>query len=296
MRGAVALARRARVSPSVVAFSVVAIGTSIPELVVTLRASITGYPGLVLGNVVGSNIANVLLVAGAAGVVFPLAGGEGSGRRDAGIMMGASVAFAVMCWMGDLTRWSGVFLFAGFAAVLGVTLRSTLRSYAEADTTAVEWVLGIPSHLAMIALFLVAGCVGLPVGASLMVEAAVEIAGRMGVSDTVIGLSIVAVGTSLPELATSVVAAMQRRTEVILGTIVGSNTFNLLGIMGLGAATSPNTITISRRFLTLDLPVMLLAGLVLARFVVARRPLGRRAGVLLLSGYVIYLSVLFLRV
>ena len=296
VRGAVALARRARVSPTVVAFSVVAIGTSIPELVVTLRASLSGYPGLVLGNVVGSNTANVLLVAGAAGVVFPLASGEGTARRDAIIMMAASLGFALMCVLGDLNRWGGLLLVGGFATVMGMTLRSTLRSYRESDTTPLEWVLGIPSHRGMIALFLVAGGVGLPVGASLMVEAAVEIAGRMGVSETVVGLSIVAIGTSLPELATSVVAAMQRRTEVILGTIVGSNTFNLLGIMGLGALVSPKSVAISRRFLTLDLPVMLAASVLLTVFILARRPIGRRVGVVLLTGYVAYLAVLFVSV
>lgn len=280
----------------VVAFSVVAIGTSLPELVVTLRASLAGYPGLVLGNVVGSNIANVLLVTGAAGVVYPLASGGGTAQRDAAIMMAMSLGFALMCFMGDLTRWSGVLLLSALGVVMGVTLRSTLRSYRESVTTPLEWVLGIPSHRRMIALFLVAGGVGLPVGASMMVNAAVEIAGRLGVSETVIGLSIVAAGTSLPELATSVVAAMQRRTEVTLGTIVGSNTFNLLGIMGVGAAVSPASITISRRLLTLDLPVMLSAGLVLTLFILARRPLGRRAGVLLLAGYIGYLAVLFMSV
>jgi cation:H+ antiporter len=296
VRGAVALARRARVSPMVVAFSVVAFGTSVPELVVTLQASLTGYPGLVLGNVVGSNTANALLVAGAAGAVFPLVTTGETVRRDAVIMMVTSLGFALMCILGGLTRWSGAFLLSGFAVVLGVTLRSTLQSYRESDGTPLDWVLGIPSRPGMIILFLAAGLVGLPVGASLMVSAAVEIAGRMGVSETVIGLSIVAAGTSLPELATSVVAAVQRRTEVILGTIIGSNTFNILAIMGVGAAVSPAPIAISRRFMTLDLSVMLAASAVLTLFALLRRPLGRRAGMLLIAGYVGYLALLFISV
>jgi cation:H+ antiporter len=159
-----------------------------------------------------------------------------------------------------------------------------------------DWVLGLPSHLAMIGLFLVAGGVGLPVGASLMVEAAVEIAGRFGVSDTVVGLTVVAFGTSLPELATTAVAALQRRTDVVVGTIIGSNTFNILAIMGIGAAASPVPIDISERLLTLDLPVMLAASAVLTICAVTGRKIRRGLGALLLGGYVSYMVVLFTRV
>ncbi len=296
VRGAVALARRARISPTIVAFTVVAFGTSIPELVVTLQASLGGFPGLVLGNVVGSNIANVLLVAGVAGVVGPLVTGEGTTRRDGTIMLAASLIFALMCLGGELTRGSGLWLLAGLALVLGVTVRSTLNDIPGSDATTLDWVLGIPSQPGMIALFLLVGLVGLPVGSTLMVEAAVEIAGRMGVSETVIGLSIVAVGTSLPELATSVVAVLQGRSEVAVGTVVGSNIFNLLAIMGLGAVVSPFPIELSHRFLTLDLPVMVAAGAVMAFFVITRRPLRRGIAALFVVSYVSYLTVLFMRV
>jgi cation:H+ antiporter len=281
----------------VVAFSVVALGTSVPELVVTLQASLTGYPGLVLGNVVGSNIANVLLVAGASAVVYPLGGGGGTERRDAGIMMLVSLGFALLCFWGDLTRASGILLLACLVAVLGATIRSTLRDYYSSEaTTPLDWVLGLPSRSGMIVLFVGAGAVGLPVGASLMVGAAVEIAGSFGVSETVVGLTVVAIGTSLPELTTAVVAALQRRTDVVVGTILGSNTLNLLAIMGLGAAVSPRPIAISDRLLGLDLPVMLMAGVVLTAFVLARRRVGRAAGIVFLGTYVAYLTALLLAV
>ncbi len=297
VRGSVALARRARVSPMVVAFSVVAFGTSVPELVVTLQASLTGYPGLVLGNVVGSNIANVLLVAGAAAVVYPLGRGGGTERRDASIMMLASLGFALLCFWGDLTRAGGVLLLAGLAVVLGATVRSTLRDHLSAETpTPLEWVLGLPSRVGMIVLFIVAGGLGLPVGASLMVDAAVEIAEGFGVPETVIGLTIVAVGTSLPELTTAVVAAVQQRTDVVAGTILGSNTLNVLAVMGLGAVVSAQPITISERLLRLDLPVMLGVGALLAALVLARRRIGRAAGVVFLGMYVTYLTALLLNV
>ncbi len=297
VRGSVALARRARVSPMVVAFSVVAFGTSVPELVVTLQASLTGYPGLVLGNVVGSNIANVLLVAGAAAVVYPLGRGGGTERRDASIMMLASLGFALLCFWGDLTRAGGVLLLSGLAVVLGATVRSTLRDHLSAETpTPLEWVLGLPSRVGMIVLFIVAGGLGLPVGASLMVDAAVEIAEGFGVPETVIGLTIVAVGTSLPELTTAMVAAVQQRTDVVAGTILGSNTLNVLAVMGLGAVVSAQPITISERLLRLDLPVMLGVGALLAALVLARRRIGRAAGVVFLGMYVTYLTALLLNV
>lgn len=292
-----ALARRARVSPMVVAFSVVAFGTSVPELVVTLQASLTGYPGLVLGNVVGSNIANVLLVAGTSAVFYPLGGGGGTERRDAGIMMLVSLGFVLLCFLGDLTRTSGILLLVVLAVVLSSTVRSTLRDYKSSDaTTPLDWVLGLPSRVGMIVLFVGAGGVGLPVGASLMVDSAVEIAQSFGVSETVIGLTIVAIGTSLPELTTAVVAALQRRTDVVVGTVLGSNTLNLLAIMGLGAAVSPGPIAISDRLLRLDLPMMLMAGAALTAFVLARRPIGRTSGIVFVGTYVAYLMVLLVLV
>jgi cation:H+ antiporter len=295
VRGAVALARRAHVSPMLVAFSVVAFGTSVPELVVTLRAALTGFPGLVLGNVVGSNTANVLLVGGASAICYPLACGGGSIRRDAAVMMLVSVAFALACLSGELARLDGLILLAGFILVMGWTARATFAAYRAADTSLpMDWVLGLPSQKRMITLFLGLGIVGLPVGANLLVKAAVEIAGQLGVSETVVGLTLVALGTSLPELATTVMAAFQKRTEVAIGTIIGSNTFNILAIMGVGAAVSPVGVTISRRFLALDLPVMLAASLVLSLFAFRRRSIGRRPGVVLLGGYVAYMVTLFI--
>ncbi len=277
-----------------VAFSVVAFGTSLPELVVTLRASLTGFPGLVLGNAVGSNTANVLLVGGAAAVCYPLACGEGSVRRHAGVMVLVSIAFALACLTGDLTRADGLLLLAGLVVVMGLKVRDTFAAYRNAEATIpMDWVLGLPSQKRMITTFLLLGIVGLPVGANLLVDAAEEIAGHLGVSDTVIGLTLVALGTSLPELATTVMAAFQKRTEVALGTIIGSNTFNILAILGVGASVSPAGIEISHRFLMLDLPVMLAASLVVSVFAFRRRSIGRRSGIVLLAGYVLYMATLF---
>lgn len=296
VRGAVALARRLHVSPMVIALTVVAFGTSLPELVVVLRASLAGYPGLVLGNVVGSNIANVLLVAGLTAVVCPLTYGERSVRRDSLIMIAASVALFVACLNRILSASEGALLLAGLVAFTAFNAREAARAYREAGLkTPLEWVLGLPTRLLTIMLFIVVGAIGLPIGAWLVVEASVGIAADLGVSDTVVGLTVLALGTSLPELATTVAAARQKRTEVAVGTVIGSNIFNILAIMGVAAVVSPASVIVPTGFLSLDLPVMLGAALLISAFVWLRRPIGRAAGLVFLTGYVAYLLAVVLR-
>ncbi len=296
MRGAVALARRTHVSPIVIALTVVAFGTSLPELVVVLQASFTGYPGLVLGNVVGSNIANVLLVAGTGAVVCPLTYGEGSVRRDSLVMIGATVLLIVLCLDGVLLPIAGLPLLGGLVLVTLVTARKATRAYRAADLrTPMEWVLGLPATVWTTLLFIVVGAVSLPLGARLVVEATVEIAGHLGVSETLVGLTILAFSTSLPELATTVVAALQKRTELAVGTVIGSNIFNILAIMGVAAATSPSPFPVPRSFLVLDFPVLLGSAILLSVFVWRRRPVGRSAGMLMVLGYAAYILGLVVR-
>ncbi len=294
VRGAVALARRARVPPVVIALSVVAFGTSLPELVVTIRAILAGYPGMALGNVVGSNIANVLLVVGTPAVLYALACAERSARRDSVFMLSVSVLFIALCYAGDLGRTAGVVLLGGLAVLLGYSVLQTARSKRDANSgSPLEWVLGLPTRTWMIALFIIAGAVGLPLGARMLIEAAVGIAEQWQVSDAVVGLTIVALGTSLPELATCVVAVKQRHTGVAVGTALGSNVFNILAIMGVAAIASPAPIPVPSGFLSLDLPVMLGASLLLTALVWRGRTIGRPAGAVMVLGYVVYLAVLF---
>ena len=155
--------------------------------------------------------------------------------------------------------------------------------------------LGLPTQLWTIILFVVPGAIFLPVGANLVVKASIEIAVDLGVTDTVVGLTILAFGTSLPELATTVSAARQKRTEVAVGTVIGSNIFNILAIMGVAAAVSPATVLVPRGFLTLDIPVMIGAALLISAFVWLRRPIGRTAGTMFLTAYIAYLIALVLR-
>jgi cation:H+ antiporter len=294
VRGAVGLARRARVPPVVVALTVVGLGTSLPELVVSVRASLAGYPGLALGNVVGSNIVNVLIVGGVAAIVFPLRTRDPGIRRSAATMLGATLLFAALCAGGrELTRVDGGVLL-GTLAVAGLfTVLAAARAFRSAPVPApIEWVLGLPTQLPTIAFFIVVGLVVLPLGADFLVDAAVEIARRFGVSDTVVGLTVVAVGTSLPELATTVMAGLRRKTGMVVGTIVGSNIFNVAGIMGAAAAVSASPIPVSGRVLALDVPVMAGATAVLVVFVWMRRPIRRAAGVVLVGAYALYLVAL----
>jgi len=294
VRGAVALARRTGVPPALVALTVVGLGTSLPELVVSVRAALTGYPGLALGNVVGSNIANVLLVGGVAAVVFPLRTTEESTRRSASLMVLVAIAFVVMCAVGsDVTRLEGMILVGALLVGTAVTARVALRARAVEMQTPIEWVLGVPSQLGTITLFIGLGLLMLPLGAGLLVDAATEIGRRLGVSDTVIGLTVVAVGTSLPEVATAVVAGMRKKTVMVVGTLVGSNIFNVLAIMGAAAIASPAPIEVSRRSLMVDLPVMMGACLTLLVFALLRRPIRRATGLVFVSFYLVYAVVLY---
>jgi cation:H+ antiporter len=298
VRGAVALARRLRVPSAFVALVVVGLGTSLPELVVSVRAATTGFPGLALGNVVGSNIANVLLVAGVAAIVFPLRTGDQAARRSCTVAVIVSVVFAVLCFVGrDLTRLEGGVLLTVLVVGFLLTLRAALSTQRRSTvTTPLDWVLGLPSQLPTILVFIGIGLVVLPLGADLLVESAVEIADRFGLPETVVGLSIVAVGTSLPEVATTIIASRQRRTGLVVGTVAGSNLFNILGIMGAAAIVSTTPLPVSSRFLTLDLPVMIAASVVLASFTWRRRPISGRVGMALVATYVAYLAVLYLAV
>jgi cation:H+ antiporter len=187
-------------------------------------------------------------------------------------------------------------LLSGLAIVIMLAARDAARAHREADDkTPLEWVLGLPDKPGTIALFILVGAVGLPLGASFVVESAVEIAHELGVSDAVVGLTIVAFSTSLPELATTVMAAYRKRTEVAVGAIIGSNIFNILAIMGVGAVLSPRPILVPDGFFTLDFPVMLGAAIALAVFVARGRSIGRVAGIVFVTAYLGYIAAIVVR-
>ncbi len=209
VRGSVALATRSRVPALIVGLTVVSLGTSLPELVVSIEAILAGYPGMAIGNVVGSNIANVLLVAGVPAILYPLSSDGGFERRNASIMLGASILFVVLCLVGDLDRVAGIILVSGMTVLTAYTVLTARSARRETEAASpMEMVLGLPNKSWMIGLFIGVGAIGLPVGARLMVDAAVEVAAQLGVSDAFVGLTVVAVGTSSLDLPVMLACAL----------------------------------------------------------------------------------------
>jgi cation:H+ antiporter len=296
VRGAAALSHRARVPPIVVGLTVVAFGTSAPELVVGIQSVLVGHPGLALGNVVGSNIANILLVIGVPALIAPLICDQPSIPRDTRVMLATSVLFVGLCVLGPLGRFDGAVLLVGLILFVIFNIREARAGQKRPpEPGELERVLGLPHRRSMIAVFLAIGVAMLPLGASLLIDGASGIATRFGVPESVIGLTIIAIGTSLPELATTLAAAFQRHADVALGNVIGSNVINLLAIVGVAAALSPEPIPVPATFLRLDLPVMIAAAVALGFFTLRRARIDRTAGILLTASYAVYLAVVAFR-
>ena len=235
VRGAVALARRLGVSPLVIGLTVVAFGTSAPELIVSIEAALNGVPGLAIGNVVGSNVANVFLVLGAPALLFPIVCQAPSLNRDVVVMIAASMLFVTFCWTGTLVAWQGAILVAVLLAFLinsYVSERDDGQGHAEYGEE-FDGVGAFPQSVLVFLGLIVVGLAGLLFGSHILINGAVGAARAWGVSETVIGLTLVALGTSLPELATTIVAAVRKHGGIAVGNVVGSNMFNILGVMGI---------------------------------------------------------------
>ncbi len=291
VKGAVNLALRVGMPALIVSLTIVAFGTSAPELLVSVQAIVDGAPGIAIGNVVGSNIANVLLVLGIPALLATMHTSECNTRASYMQMLAATGLFIALCFVGVLTWISGLILLVALAATLIHSVMEVRRHKAARALIEVE-VEGADPNMPWpkIGLFLVLGLVGLPLGANILVGAATNIARDFGVSETVIGLTLVAVGTSLPELATTVMAALRRQADVALGNVIGSNMFNLLGIIGVATLVGP--IPIDASFLSFDLWVMLAASLLLVPFVFLRQNITRTWGIALSALYVVYVVVL----
>lgn len=280
VRGAVALAHRWRLPPVLIGLTIVGFGTSMPELVVSLRAALAGTPDIALGNVVGSNIANALLIIGVAALVWPIDTRGLNLRRDLIVMLAAAAVLVLPFAQEIVGRGAGLALLAGLAVYLVTAFRQS-RTAPEVGEVPPRGIGGLPGALTMVAL----GLVALVLGARWLVDGAVTVARDFGVSEAFIGLTIVAVGTSLPELATSVIAALRRQSAIAVGNVVGSNIFNVLGILGVTAAVAP--VPVAPRFLLLDLPAMLAASLLLALLLRTAR-IGRALGAGLVVAYGAY--------
>jgi cation:H+ antiporter len=280
VRGAVGIARRLAIPSLLIGLTVVGFGTSTPELLVSVDAALRGAPDIAIGNVVGSNIGNVLLILGIAALIWPIRVGGGTLRRDTAVMLAAALVLVPMFVTGSIGRGAGLVLVAGLAAYLLYAWRHPGEA---ADTVEP---LAPPPPVWRAALFLVLGLAALMAGARFLVDGAVNIARDLGLSEAFIGLTIVAIGTSLPELATSLVAALRRQSDIAIGNIVGSNIFNVLGILGVTALVAP--IPVAPRFAAFDLPVMLVVSAALTTLLLLRPSIGRGAGAGLLLAYGAY--------
>ena len=284
VRGAVALADRLGVSPAIVGMTVVAIGTSAPELTVSLVGAFSGSSELALGNIVGSNIANVLLILGVVGLFRPFAAERLGGHLDVSVLMGGTVLFIWLFRYPAVGFWPGILLLIVFAAFLGLSLRhglnrppSTTEPERKRLSVSLAWVL------------VAGGLAGVLFGADLLVEGAVALARDSGIPEAVIGLSLVAVGTSVPELAASLVAAMRGHNGMVLGNLVGSSLFNILAITGAVAALVPLTVPAS--ITGFDMAVMLLSTALLALLLMGVWRLRRGGAAMLLASYGAYVAV-----
>lgn len=295
VKGAVNLSLRVGIPALIVSLTIVAFGTSAPELLISVNAVLDDKAGLALGNVVGSNTANVLLVLGVPAIISGLSASGCKCQKTYLFMIGSTLLFIGLAFRGVFDVYAGIVLLAALAFVLFDAFRDAKQHRREVaalpEVEDEEDVEGADPDMPwwQIIVFLVLGLVGLPLGADILVDNASIIALSFGVSDAVIGLTLVALGTSLPELATTVMAALRKQAEVAIGNVIGSNMFNLLAIIGLTTLVGP--VPVIPGFLTFDLWVMLAASLILIPFVFLKQNLGRVWGILLTALYVVYVVI-----
>jgi cation:H+ antiporter len=294
VRGAAHLAALAGISPLIIGLTVVAMGTSAPELAVSLRAALVGQADLTLGNVLGSNIANVLLILGLAAVVAPLLVAPRVLQREVPTMIGASLVLWLLAADGSIGRLDGALLLVLLVAFLAATVVVGRRA-SPADPSVSHPARGRGSVLRNLGLVL-GGLILLVVGAQWLVDGAVVFARALGVSELIIGLTVVAIGTSLPEIATSVLASLRGEREIAVGNVVGSNILNILGVLGLTALILPEPIAVPPGVLAFDLPILVATAVACLPIFFNGRMIARWEGGLFLAYYVAYTAYLVLAV
>lgn len=291
LRGAIGLARLLGVSAAMIGLTVVAFGTSAPELVVSLQATLDGAPDIAIGNVIGSNIANILLVLGVGALIAPLICDPGSVRRDGTAMMASMVLLAGLGLTGVINAWQGALMLVALVAYVTWSYRidrGNGTAVADLHAREVEETAGVPVATWLVLLYVVVGLLALIGGAKLLVDGAIGVARAAGISEPIIGLSLVAIGTSLPELAATAVAAWRRHTDVAVGNVLGSNLFNVMLILGAASVAAP--LPFADEFVRVDLWVMLGAGIVLIPVMVTGWKISRGEGILLLILYTAYIA------
>ncbi|MGF1607707.1 MAG: calcium/sodium antiporter [Rhodothalassiaceae bacterium] len=294
VKGSVAVAQRFGVSPMVIGLTLVGFGTSTPELVTSLQAALIGAPGLAVGNIIGSNIANSLLILGAGAVILPLRICSKALKRDGTVLVLATLLFLAVLLTGAIPRWAGLMFLAALLAYTLYTYVSERKGGPDGVYAgeAAEVADLPPRRIGLIAGLVVTalGIAGVVFGADLLVTAAVSLAVAAGLSEAVIGLTLVAVGTSLPELVTSVMAAIRKHGDIAFGNVIGSNLFNILGIAGVTATVHP--IAVPPEIAGFDIWVLLGTAVLLVFFARTGHRISRWEGAALLAGYAAYVTVL----
>ncbi len=295
VRGSIRLSRMLNISPLVVGVIVIGFGTSLPEVVVSINAAVSGSPGLAVGNVVGSNIANSLLVIGLPALFAPVIVDTRAVLRDGVGLLGVTIVFVGICLYGVLNAWMAITLLALLCAYIVIATRTGSESGAQlpksrvgeetADEQKQEKI-----HFIKTLLIVLAGFFAIAAGAECLVSGAVELARRLGVSNEVIGLTIVAIGTSLPELVTALVAAYRRQSDLSLGNVLGSNVFNLAGVAGVTGLVVP--LPISESIAQYDVWVLAGTTVLLFIFMWSHYRISRVEGGILFAGYCVYIGSL----
>ncbi|MGQ4878611.1 calcium/sodium antiporter [Billgrantia sp. LNSP4103-1] len=291
VQGASRLAARIGISPLIIGLTVVAFGTSAPELVVSIKAALDDQAGIAIGNVVGSNIFNVLFILGISALIVPLAVAQQLIRLDIPLMIALSLTVLLLALDGSIGRLDGGLLFLGLVTYTGFLLWQGKRQVVPAEPEASEQK---RRHWGIDVVFVAAGLAMLVAGSRLFVDSAVVMATWLGVSDQVIGLTVIAAGTSLPEVVTSIVAALRGQRDIAIGNVVGSNIFNLLGVLGVAGLIAPTGIAVTDAMLSLDLPVMVAVAVACLPICFTASAISRWEGAVLMSYYVAYTAYLIL--
>lgn len=286
--GAVAIAERMHISQMVIGLTIVAMGTSMPEFFVSFMSALKDTPDMAVGNVVGSNIFNTLLIVGCAALVTPIMILPATVKKDIPFAMVASVALLLMCLDGNISRIDAVVLLVLFVVFMYFTLKGAKENEQAMQQTSAK---GGKSFMSVV--WIVVGLVCLVFGSNLFVDAATVIARQLGVSDAVIGLTIIAGGTSFPELATSVVSARKGQSGIAIGNVLGSNVFNILLILGVTGVMSPMTL---QGITTVDLTMLVVSMVMLWLFSFTKYTLARWEGALLTIVFIGYISYLVMGV
>lgn len=284
VRGAVAIANRLHIPSLIIGLTIVAFGTSVPEFVVSIKSALAGNPGIAVGNVIGSNIANVLLVLGASAVIYPISCDGKAFYRDFSFLFVVTLVFAFFVVNGRLIHWNGWVLLAFLGAFLVYNYMGTQKNEEAEDD--------IPSQLVnsgwwVIGGAFVGGLVAITYGSDFLVDGAVNLARAFGVSEEIIGLTIIAVGTSMPEMATSCVAAFRHQNGIALGNVVGSNIWNIVFVMG--ATSSITDVKVADQFVLFDIWMMMFASFMLLPIMMFKNKINRGEGIFMLLCFAAYI-------